>query len=149
MGSPNSSTSSLRLSSLHSAISGSPTYQPNSQASSSPDLSSIENVAFGIVATVIGIAGLILAYAQVRKSGVADMISERIEHGIAYVVANAVHNSSANVTPRSLKYYSLHEERVDGYHSLRNDRDTCGNPDHWVINHREWRESNISIEVFA
>ena len=71
---------SMPLASLQPASNSTSIFQPNSHAGSSLDPSSIQNVTFGVLAMVIGIGGLILAYAQLRKMRPTDMILERIEN---------------------------------------------------------------------
>ena len=73
-------TTSVRPASLQPASNRTSIFQPNSHAGSSLDPSSIQNVTFGVLAMVIGIGGLILAYAQLRKMRLTDMILERIKN---------------------------------------------------------------------
>jgi hypothetical protein len=76
-----SSTSSLQLATRQPVVSVTP-LQPDSGPSSSLDTSSIQNITFGTLATVIAVGGLILAYAQVRKSKLSHMILEGMENGM-------------------------------------------------------------------
>jgi hypothetical protein len=62
-----------------SAATPTPTAQPDHGATSGTGSDSIQSITFGILATVIGIGGLVLAFAQVRKTRVVDNLLQKFE----------------------------------------------------------------------